>query len=164
MVERLIDRLMRAIGVLLGAGFVAGVLLNLVNVAGRYGFGRSILGADEAQIFIMVWAAFLGAAVVTWRGEHLRMDILLQRAPAWWQRLSGRVEWAILALLSGFVVVQSSRFILDMLAVDRRSEALGFPIALAHAAVLCGFVLIGIVALLRLLNPAAGADRTGEPS
>ena len=37
--------------------------LNFANVVGRYVFDYAFLGAEEAQIYIMVWMAFLGAAV-----------------------------------------------------------------------------------------------------
>ncbi|HEY5216096.1 MAG TPA: TRAP transporter small permease subunit, partial [Pseudolabrys sp.] len=72
MVSRILDRLMRWIERGLAYAFIAAVGLNFFNVVGRYGFGVTILSADEIQIFIMVFMAFLGASVVAWRNQHLR--------------------------------------------------------------------------------------------
>lgn len=157
MIERWLERAMRVLRVALGVALVAGVLLNLGNVFGRYVLGQSILGADELQVFLMIWIAFAGAAVVTWRGEHLRMDILLDMLPPAGRRAMLVLEWALVAVLAGFAVAQSWRYVAQMLAIDRRSDALGIPIAIPHAAVLAGFAVIALIAALRFVQALRGA-------
>ena len=71
MISRILDRLTWWIERVLAYAFIGAVALNFINVVGRYGFGRTILSADELQIFIMVFMTFLGAAVVAWRDQHL---------------------------------------------------------------------------------------------
>ncbi|HET7698223.1 MAG TPA: TRAP transporter small permease subunit, partial [Vicinamibacterales bacterium] len=73
--RRVIDSLARVLEIALALALIGAVLLNFVNVIGRYGFGTTMTIADELQTYTMVWIAFLGAAVVTWRGLHLRMDV-----------------------------------------------------------------------------------------
>ena len=82
MIDRVFDRIARIIEVTLALAFIFAVLLNFTNVLGRYLFGISLLGADEVQIFIMIGMTFLGAAVVTRRNLHLRMDVLVRFLPA----------------------------------------------------------------------------------
>ena len=77
---------------LLGAALIVAVLYNFVNVVGRYVFGQTFISADEVQIYIMVYIAFLGAAVATWRRMHLRMDVLVQRLPRSVQATLGAVD------------------------------------------------------------------------
>lgn len=67
MIVSLFEKLTRAVERTLAVAFVFAVCLNFANVIGRYAIGRSILGADEVQIYIMVCMAFLGAVVVSWR-------------------------------------------------------------------------------------------------
>src|SRR6266511_3027098 len=67
LIDRTLDHLTRVIEVLLALAFIVGVSINFINVIGRYLFGFTYLGADEVQIYIMIWMAFLGAAVLTWR-------------------------------------------------------------------------------------------------
>jgi TRAP-type C4-dicarboxylate transport system permease small subunit len=70
MIDRAFEKLTWAIERVPAVAFVFAVRLNFANVIGRYAIGRSILGADEVQIYIMVCMAFLGAAVVAWRKQQ----------------------------------------------------------------------------------------------
>jgi TRAP-type C4-dicarboxylate transport system permease small subunit len=146
------NRLMAAIERILALAFIVAVCLNFANVIGRYGFGLSIAGGDEVQVYIMVWMAFLGAVLVSWRGEHLRMDVLLKRFP---QRAQEGLKWVELALviaLAGFALWQSWDYTQQMLAIGRRSDNAGIPMWIPHSAVGAGFVLILLVALLQFLK------------
>lgn len=46
-VDKVLDRLIRAIEGLLSLALLAAIALNFINVIGRYVFGHSILVADE---------------------------------------------------------------------------------------------------------------------
>ena len=78
MIDKAFDRVARLLELVLALAFIFAILLNFANVCGRYVLGYSLLGADEVQVFIMVAMTFVGAAVVTRRNMHLRMDVLLQ--------------------------------------------------------------------------------------
>ena len=67
MIDRLFEQATRAIERALALALIAGVSLNFANVVDRYLLGGTILGADEIQVFIMVWMTFLAAGVVAWR-------------------------------------------------------------------------------------------------
>jgi TRAP-type C4-dicarboxylate transport system permease small subunit len=140
---------MNAIERCLALAFMGAVCLNFANVVGRYGFGRSILWADELQVYIMIWMAFLGAAVVSWRNLHLRMDVLVQFYPRSARLALRAAELAALALLSGFVFVQSWRYTAQMIVLERKSDVAGIPMWIPHGAVALGFGLIALVALWR---------------
>ena len=150
MIDRALERLALWIQYALALALVAAVLINFAGVLGRYVFGVAVLGADEVQIFLMVWIAFLGAAVVTWREQHLRMDVLVAYLPAKARAVLRVAEMLTLLALACVVVWQSALYARQMMAIDRRSEAAGIPMALPHAAVLAGFALIALVAAARL--------------
>ena len=157
-VERAFDRLMRFTVATLGVLLIAAVCLNFVNVVGRYAFGKAIFGADEIQTYSMVWMAFVGAVVVTWRNAHLRMDVLVLRAPPWlkaWLRL---IELILMAASAGIVFVQSWKYATQMAAMGRVSDAAAIPMAIPHSAVAVGFGLIALIALWRISQPAAPRD------
>jgi TRAP-type transport system small permease protein len=134
----------------LGWLVIGAVVLNLANVLSRYLLARAILGAEELQVFVMVWVAFVGAAVVAWRGEHLRMDVLAQRFPGPLRTLQHAAEAVLLVVLAAFMLWQSWRFTAQMVQLDRRSDALGWPMALPHLALVTGFALLAVVAVLAL--------------
>ena len=152
MIDRAFDWIARVIELTLAFAFILAVLLNFTNVVGRYVFGISLLGSDEIQVFIMVGATFLGAAVVTRRNQHLRMDVLVQFMPAW-MRLALRIaEQVLLAALAGFVLTQSYFYARQMWRIGRTSDMAGIPMWIPHGAVVLGFALIVIVTAWRLIG------------
>jgi TRAP-type transport system small permease protein len=155
-VSRILDRLMRWIERALAYAFIVAVGLNFVNVVGRYGFGITILSADELQIFIMVFMAFLGAAVVAWRGQHLRMDVLVNALPAPLRRAVRIAELAVIIILASFVLWNSTYYAQQMFNFGRVSDMGRVPMWIPHGAVAAGFGLIAFVACLRLVQILTG--------
>jgi TRAP-type C4-dicarboxylate transport system permease small subunit len=152
LIDKVFDAIARAIELTLAFAFILAVLLNFTNVVGRYLFGISLLGSDEVQVFIMVCATFLGAAVVTHRNQHLRMDVLLQFMPQP-VRIALRVaEQLLLIAIAGFVVKQSFFYASQMLRIGRTSDMAGVPMWIPHGAVAVGFALILIVTVRRLIG------------
>ena len=100
-IEEAVERLMRYCAQVLALALIAAVLLNFANVTGRYVLGMGILGADEVQIFIMIWITFLGAAVVSWRDKHLRMDALVDYLPPKFARALRSIERLLVTCLAG---------------------------------------------------------------
>ena len=68
--------------VLSGTLFLIAVVLNIVNVIGRYVFGMPVFWAEEALTFTVIWIVFLVVGAITYRGAHLNMDLLYSRMPA----------------------------------------------------------------------------------
>lgn len=141
------NRLMNAIERVLALAFIAAVCLNFANVVGRYGFGRSLAAADEIQVYTMVFMAFVGAAVVSWRRRHLRMDVLVRFFPAALQSALRWLEVVLVLAAAGFVVVQSWRYSAQMYEIGRTSDLGGIPMWIPHAAVALGFALILVSSL-----------------
>src|SRR5260370_8339109 len=126
-IDQAFDRIARVIEVTLALAFIFAVRLNFANGVGRYLLGLSLLGADEVQTFIMVAMTFLGAAVVTRRNLHLRMDVLVRFLPAR-ARVALRVaEQVLLAALAGFVLTQSYFYALQMWRIGRTTAMAGIP-------------------------------------
>ena len=140
----------------LAYAFIVAVGLNFFNVVGRYGFGITILSADETQIFIMVFMTFLGAGVVAWRGQHLRMDVLVNALPASLRRLVRIFELAVIAILACFVLWNSTYYAQQMFNFGRVSDMGRVPMWIPHGAVAAGFGLIAFVTSLRLIQILTG--------
>ena len=141
---------MKALERILALAFIVAVLLNFANVVGRYGFGRSIAGADEVQVYIMVAMAFLGAAVVASRRGHLRMDVLAKRFPAPIRIALRYAEIAAIIVLGGFTLVHSYRYAAQMASLGRTSDIASIPMWIPHGTVAVGFALIVVIAVLEL--------------
>ena len=167
-IDKAFDRVARIIELALACAFILAVLLNFANVFGRYLLGISLLGSDEVQIFIMVGMTFLGAAVVTRRNLHLRMDVLVRFLPAPICMLLRILEQLLLVVLAGFVLTQSYLYAQRMSWIGRTSDMAGIPMWIPHGMVALGFGLILIVAIWRLLGmalkvPESAADQEAKP-
>lgn len=166
-VSRILDHLTWLIERTLAYAFIVAVGLNFFNVVGRYGFGVTLLSADELQIFIMVFMTFLGAAVVAWRDQHLRMDVVVNMLPTPLRKLVRIVELTVIAALACFVLWNSSFYVKQMFIFGRVSDMGRVPMWVPHSAVALGFGLIALITCLRLMHiltghPAAAAKRGGE--
>ena len=145
-----IEAAARVIETALALALIGAVLLNFVNVVGRYGFGASIFAADELQTYSMVYMAFLGAAVATWRGLHLRMDVLLLRFPGRMQAVLAAIELVLVVVLGALVTVVAWQYVGQMYALGARSQTAQIPMWIPHAAIALGFGLMVLVGLLKL--------------
>ena len=148
----------------LAYAFIAAVALNFINVVGRYGFGSTILSADELQIFIMVFMTFLGAAVVAWRNQHLRMDVLVNALPPPIRRLIKIAELVAIVILAAFVLWNSTYYAEQMFNIGRVSDMAQVPMWIPHGAVAVGFGLMALIACLRLVEILAGRAPDGGKS
>ena len=156
MLHSLFDRTTRTIEIVLAAAFMAAVCMNFVNVTARYLFSVAFGWVDEVQVFIMVWMAFLGAVVATWRGAHLRMDMLLKLMPLGLQKAVRFAELLVMVVASGLVVKESWHYAATMYSLDRVSDVGRIPMWIPHGGVALGFALVGVIALAQLADVARG--------
>lgn len=150
---------LQALEWLLGVVFCAIVLLNFVGAAARYLGGRAFVGADELQVYTMVWLLFIGAALAAVRKAHLRMDLIAQRLgqrAAWWRDLA---EAGLALAVCGLMVWVSGTFAAEMFSMGQRSDGAGIPMWLVHGAAVLGFLALAMTALadlVRLLRQRSG--------
>ena len=143
------DRAARAIELLLAIALIAAVILNFAAVVGRYGFGWGFIAADELQTYIMVYLAFLGAAVASWRGLHLRMDVIALRLPKGVQKALTIVETALIVILCALVTWVACQYVLQMYSLGAKSQNAQIPMWIPHIAIPAGFGLMVVFTILK---------------
>ena len=144
--HRLLNRLERIAGVI----FIGVVLLNFASATGRYAAGAPIMGADEVQVFTMIWLIFLGAAVAAFRRAHLRMDVLtahLSTGWAWWRHMA---EALLMMAICAVMVWVSSDFTFQIYNMEQKSDAAEIPMWIPHISVVIGFIGMLLCSLLEL--------------
>jgi len=147
--ERIMAPVIAVSRAMLGVLILASIAINFANVIGRYVFLSPIIWSDEVMIFIMVWCVFLGAVPVTWEGRHLRMDLLSTHLGSPWREAVNLVAVAGLLAVSGFVAVQSVEAVSLFARLGQKSTTAGIPMVVPHLAVLVGFSLVFLAALVR---------------
>ena len=133
----------------LGLIMVGGVLLNLFNVIGRYALGSPIFWAEEVLVGLTIWGVFIGAAFVSWRGDHLNMDLF-------YARLGDRAFVVVnllialtMVVICLFVAWQSLTILRMFSETDAVSAGAQIPKIIPHSALMIGFVLSAIAVLVR---------------
>lgn len=143
------------VGVL--AGYVA---ILVVQVVLRYVFNSSLVWADEIIRFGLVWNVMLGAALVSLRDGHIRVDIfenlLPHRARRITQFLIHLVSLAFLLLLLFFGWKFAVR------GATQRAPVTALSMAYAYSAIAVGaalMVFFTAVTVVRRLQGKVGNDR-----
>ncbi|HZL29685.1 MAG TPA: TRAP transporter small permease [Pseudolabrys sp.] len=139
-----------------GALFLVAVGINIVNVIGRYVFAKPLFWAEEILVFIVIWAVFLVAGSVTYRGAHLNMDLIYSGLRGVWKLA---VDVAITIALIGctiFVAWQSWK-IVDLYYHNHGVTAgTDIPLIIPHTAVLFGFIFMAAAAIVRVRSYITG--------
>ena len=150
----------------LSAIFLLGsVVINFVNIVGRYAFSVSIPWAEEIMLFLMVGCVFTGCCAVAWQGRHIRMDVLIIALPAKARAFFNLFSDLVLIAAAITVTVFSYPVVSQLAAFDERSEAADFPLVIPQSMVPIGFSLMALLVAIRLLTAqrapaAAPADDT----
>ena len=148
-IEKTVDALTFVVERVLALALILGITLNFINVVGRYFAGFTINGVDEVEIYILIAIAFIGAAAVTWRGEHLRMDVLLQACPLWVQRAVAVIETLVMLVVTAFVAWQSFLYVERMHSLGAVSDIAHIPTWIPHSAITIGFASMAVLVVLR---------------
>lgn len=135
---------------LLGAALIVAVIVNVVNVIGRYGFNHAITGADEFQIYLMISMAFLGGLVAHIRCRHLRMDVLTRHFPPGLARLVNGAEALVGVAVCSLMTWISWNYTIKMFRIGSHSENAHIPMWIPHSVLAIAFTLMTLVGLVRL--------------
>lgn len=146
------------IGGLAGLLFALALCLSMLGVAGRYVSTRLQLDwIGEVVIFLVIWAILLGAARITRRDAHIRVDAVLHRLPQGWRAAAGFLALG-LALVAGAFLVWSGWLVVDEARRwDERSvSTLRVPMWMYYAALPVSLALQLPFLLERIVDLARG--------
>ena len=132
---------------------VASVVINFINIIGRYVFSVSIPWAEEIMLFLMVGCVFTGCCAVAWQGRHIRMDVMISALPRRFYNFFNLLSDLVLIAASITVTVFAYPVITQLAAFDERSEAANFPLVIPQSMVPIGFGLMALLVAIRLLTP-----------
>jgi TRAP-type C4-dicarboxylate transport system permease small subunit len=131
---------------------LSSVVINFINIIGRYVFSVSIPWAEEIMLFLMVGCVFTGCCAVAWQGRYIRMDMLISLLPA--KRNAFFNLLSELVLIAAAIAVTDFAYpvIVQLAAFDERSEAADFPLVIPQSMVPIGYTLMGVLVAIRLLT------------
>jgi TRAP-type C4-dicarboxylate transport system permease small subunit len=159
-VEAVIDRLIGGVDTILAIVLLGAICLNCANVVGRYLADVSITGSDEIEIYCLIAMAFIGSISVTWRGMHLRMDILVEQLPVGFRKAVSVIETLVAASVLGFVAYQSYFYASRVYRLGAVSDIAHLPTWIPHSVVPLSLSLMALLVVMRICIQRS--DRRGS--
>jgi TRAP-type C4-dicarboxylate transport system permease small subunit len=132
------------------------VVLNIVNVIGRYVFGMPVFWAEEALTFTVIWIVFLVVGTITYRGAHLNMDLVFSRMPPDLQRAVRIAIVLALIVCTSYTAVQSWKVVELHYLTGGVTAGTNIPLVIPHSALLFGFSFMALAAIVRLRSYVTG--------
>ncbi|HMO70882.1 MAG TPA: TRAP transporter small permease [Paracoccaceae bacterium] len=149
--KRLVRHLWSVVDVVIAVLLAAMIALVFANVVLRYGFSSGIRQSVELARLWFVWVVMLGAAVVLRRGEHLAVaefsEAMFPRAVPTLRRLC----WIVVIVAVGMLFIGALNQ--TMANWNNISQLTGLPSALFYLAGVVSAVMMGAIAVLRLIDP-----------
>ena len=126
---------------------LAAVALNFANIVGRYVFGWAIVWTEVVLVVWLTWSVFIGVMIVTYRGQHLAMDLLSSTLRGRWRTANNALIFTVLAACLAYAAFQSAKVVLLMVQTGQTHPSIGFPLWVPNLAIFSGLAL-SLLALL----------------
>ena len=138
-----------------------GVAINFINAVGRYVFESAIFWAEEAMVYLAIWAIFLAAIAVAYDRAELAMDFFSASLSKSWKRVADAAMTTVTVIVCLFMATQSMTLLRTLFRNGQNSVALEVPMVIPQASLTFGFVMIaGAVVARFFLN----SDLQSRPS
>ncbi|UDF35571.1 UNVERIFIED_ORG: TRAP transporter small permease [Shinella sp. XGS7] len=141
----------------------------VVNTVLRYATGSSLQWANEVPELLFPWLVMAGVVLAAAHGAHITTSFLMETLPAGLRRVVTSLSWLVVAGLYGTLAVATFRML--EIVHDEKSPILQLPGSLTYACVMCGMVLLAVLALqsawqtaVTPLELAAGTDEPPVPT
>lgn len=132
-----------------------------LSVAARY-FNLHLPDTGEIAIFAMAPLTFVGAAMCTYTGTHIAVDVI-QQVKSPWVRRTGRVVTALAMIVFGAVYFTTAlEFFQTALSSGERGLDLGTPVAVPTFFFPLGMALVVLHAVAELIRAATNEAPAGE--
>jgi TRAP-type C4-dicarboxylate transport system permease small subunit len=151
-VSRLGDAICRICLIVAALALLAIVTINVANVTGRYVFGSPFTWADELMLFLMILIVFTAAPVAAWRGQHIRIEALIDFVPIAARRWLIAIVAIISTVVLAIVAVAGYRIVTMLYLFDQRSDALHMPMWIPQAFLVGGLALMAVMFVAAVLS------------
>lgn len=132
---------------------LAMMAVTFADVVGRYFLGRSLNGAYELTEVLLGLVVFAGLPIVTWRREHVTVDLLTMRLPEGPRGLLARVAGVATALVLGLLAWRLGVTARDLTGYGDATVFLGIPLGPVAAAMAALSAAGAVVAAARMVRP-----------
>ena len=140
----------RALRVFLIAAVVLVFLEVVVEVASRFIFHNPLPWGAEVSQTLLVWITFIGAAAAFLRGEHIGVEMLVERLPHAARSILRRLNLLLILAFLGCGIWSGCKVVLRVW--DDVTASLQISAGVLYLALPVGFALTALFALWMLLT------------
>jgi C4-dicarboxylate transporter DctQ subunit len=162
---RLFDRIIDLGGALAALLLIAVMVATSVKVIFRYGLGQSLIGVDQISGTLLLYIAFLGAAWVLRRDEHVTIDLLLSHVGPRIRRYllvaSSLIGAVVCLVLTAFGTMEVVTSLQRGIRIPAEIE---MPRAVNLVVIPIGFLCLGLQFLRRARNDLRKTEAPSPPS
>ena len=149
--------LQRLIEMLMALMLAVMVVAVFVNVALRYLAGTGIASSEELSRLLFVWLVCLGAILASAEHRHLGFELVQTRLSARGRQVSAWITRALMVYPLWLLIEGSLEQV--KVGVGIFSPVMGYPLALAAAAVLVMAVAMLVLLAVDAMRALAGGER-----
>ena len=143
--------------------FVALLATVIWGVLSRYVLGDQARWSEELARFLLVWVSFLGAALAYAGQQHLGIDLLVTRFDPWTRRMAECIVHGLVALFAfGVMGYGGVELVMERFDSGQLLPSLGVPKAWQYLVVPLSGLMIGLLAVIHLVETARGREIGGS--
>jgi TRAP-type transport system small permease protein len=150
MIEKLNDILDRVVFCMLVLLMCGMIIIVFGQVVGRFVFNYSPAWMEEMSRFLLIWASFIGAALMLRKSGHINVSVLRNVFPFHIRRVITIFDYLILPLF--FAILSYYGFRLAIRYIPRISETMGFSMSYVYAVFPIAFALMFLYAFEELVR------------
>lgn len=155
-VEKVVNTLSHG-GSIVGGLFTGAMTVTVtLAVVLRYVFNRPIGWSEEISTYLMVWAAFLGAAYTLKEDAHIGVDLLLSRLPERLKNPFLLFHCVVGLIFCSLLFWKGVELVAFSLRLNNRSIAIDFPLFIPQLAVPVGSAILLLQFISRALKILSG--------
>lgn len=156
-----LDRLDRAVELLVAAILATMVVVGLLQVTNRFVLNASLSWTEELQVFGHIWLIFLGIPVAYRRGAHMSVEMLHQAYPG---PIRTVFDLLVEFLWAGFAIATTYlSYRVSLVATFQESPGLEMPMSYPYYGMVIGGAYLLLVVLRRISDSFVGL-RPGRPA
>lgn len=142
--------------------FAIGAMLTY-EVTARYFFNAPTVWAEELSRLFLIWAVFLASAALLRSQDHIRVTVLIERAPPAVRRVADAAGFLFVAAIAAVVAWYGFPLALQSFEVGRTTGSmLDIPQWWSQASIPVGFALVAVEALALAIARLFGGEATPD--
>jgi len=147
--SRTVEKVERILISLCALLLAAITVIILLSVFYRYVLGNALSWSEEAGRFLVVFVGLAGAAIALHKDEHASFTAVLNRFPAWLQKACRVLNYSLIALFAGIMLVYGTDLAFDSGAT---AEIIPMPMWIPLLSVPFSGGIMLLVALMKIAS------------